>query len=104
MNRQQELLTYKILHFKNMGANTNLSDLIIEPSLEGESPTNLRLKLKNVCVKLSPQLVERLNNAISLLDMSKRLFIETALIQSLDEFDRLCSDLNIHDETENDFK
>ena len=102
MNRQQELLTYKILHFKNMVANTNLPDLILENSLEGELASNL--KLKNVCAKLSPQLVERLDNAISLLDMSKRLFIETALIQSLDEFDRLCSNLNIHDEIENDFK
>ncbi|MNG29292.1 hypothetical protein D3C84_1146970 [compost metagenome] len=47
------------------------------------------LKLQNVCAKLEQSLVDRLDNALSVLDMTKRDFIELALIEALNKVDSI---------------
>jgi hypothetical protein len=47
------------------------------------------LKLQNVCAKLEQTLVDRLDNALSVLDMTKRDFIELALIEALNKVDAI---------------
>lgn len=47
----------------------------------------LPIPLRNVCAKLSVELVDRLDNTLSVLDISKREFIEMALIEALNQVD-----------------
>jgi hypothetical protein len=58
--------------------------------LEDVSP----IPLRNVCAKLSVQLVERLDNALGILDISKRQFIELALVEALDKVDKVLEDVD----------
>ena len=49
----------------------------------------LPFKVQNVCAKLAQPLVDRLDNALSVLSMTKRDFIELALIEALDKVDEV---------------
>ena len=69
-------------------------------TLEEISP----IPLRNVCAKLSVPLVERLDNALAILDISKRQFIELALIEALDKVDKVLQEVDAfeyHDKEEN---
>lgn len=61
-------------------------------------PTTLEeacpIPLRNVCAKLSVQLVERLDNTLGIIDISKRQFIELALIEALDKVDKVLEDID----------
>jgi hypothetical protein len=50
--------------------------------------------LRNVCAKLAFPLVERLDNALGVLDISKRQFIELAIIEALDKVDQYLVDVD----------
>lgn len=52
------------------------------------------IPLRNVCAKLSVELVDRLDNSLSILSMSKREFIEMALIEALDKVDQVLEDID----------
>jgi flavin-binding protein dodecin len=52
------------------------------------------IPLRNVCAKLSVELVDRLDNALGVLSMSKRQFIEMAIIEALDEVDKVLQDVD----------
>ena len=60
---------------------------------EDGSPATLEdvvpLKLQNVCAKLEQSLVDRLDQALSVLDMTKRDFVELALIEALNKVDEI---------------
>lgn len=60
-------------------------------SLEEAFP---QLRIKNVCAKLSGDLVDRLDNSLSILGMSKRDFIEMALVEALDRVDQELADID----------
>ena len=47
------------------------------------------IKLQNVCAKLTQQLVDRLDEALGVLSMTKREFIELALIEALNKVDEV---------------
>lgn len=95
MKSQTEILTYNILKFKDSCKNTGITEYLLEQSPDINPDT------KNVCAKLSIPLAARLDEVVNLLDMSKRLFIQTAIINALDEFDQLAADLNMHEFDEN---
>ncbi|MNC51963.1 hypothetical protein D3C75_1012820 [compost metagenome] len=59
-------------------------------TLEEISP----IKLQNVCAKLDQTLVDRLDNALSVLDMTKRDFIELAVIEALNKVDAILEETN----------
>ena len=67
-------------------------------TLEEISP----IPLRNVCAKLSVPLVERLDNALAILDISKRQFIELALIEALDKVDQVLVDVDAFEYRERD--
>lgn len=52
------------------------------------------IPLRNVCAKLSVELVDRLDNALSVLSISKRQFIEAALIEALDKVDQVLEEVD----------
>lgn len=54
----------------------------------------LPFKLQNVCAKLAQPLVDRLDQALGVLDMTKRDFIELALIEALNKVDQVLTDTN----------
>lgn len=92
MKHLTELLTYRALHFKL--SSVTGSDFLLERAIEDDN-TASDLKLKNVCAKLSVQLSDRIDNTVNILDISKRRFIEAAIIAALDEADRVMEEVNI---------
>lgn len=52
----------------------------------------LPFKVQNVCAKLAQPLVDRLDEALGVLGMTKRDFIELALIEALDKVDQVLKD------------
>jgi hypothetical protein len=92
MKHIDEILTLKCLAFKHQNANS--SDQIFD-NLDLNLPENSEIKLKNVCAKLSESLVSRLDEACVILDLSKRRFIELAIIEALDNYESLASQYDI---------
>jgi hypothetical protein len=92
MNRLDEILTYKALAFKHGSDQSALMDLVVAQNQDNPA---LQTVTKNVCAHLSIQLVDRLEGALGVLDMSKRQFIETAIIDALDRFDTIAHEYDI---------
>ena len=95
MNQLTELLMYKTLHVKQsfQGNDFILEHLMAQNPEEAEKS----LQLKNVCAKISVQLADRLDGVCGLLDISKRRFIEAAIINALDEADRVTAELKLEE-------
>jgi hypothetical protein len=91
MNQLTELLMYRALHFKQSGRN----DIIVDHMLATDSEAINKLQIRNVCAKVSNELADRLDNMCGLLDISKRRFVEAAIINALDEADRVVSEVNM---------
>ena len=109
MSHFDQFIKYRALRFKfdSLGSST-LGDVeshiesgsllksddgqtVRRTSLEEAFP---QLRIKNVCAKLSGDLVDRLDNSLSILGMSKRDFIEMALVEALDRVDRELADID----------
>lgn len=109
MSHFDQFIKYRALRFKfdSLGSST-LGDLesriesgsllksddgqtVRRTSLEEAFP---QLRIKNVCAKLSGDLVDRLDNSLSILGMSKRDFIEMALVEALDRVDQELADID----------
>lgn len=76
----EEFITYRALDVKfsarhNLG---HLPDEVLD-----------RAQFRNVCAKLDPNLVERLDQTTGLLGITKRDFIELALLDSLDRAENI---------------
>jgi len=74
-----DLIRYKALHLKYVSSNSDLLDMVVEknPAITADIP------MKNVCAMITQQLFDDLTNACGLLDISKRQFIESAIIEAL---------------------
>jgi len=109
MSHFDQFIKYRALRFKfdSLGSAT-LGDLeshiesgsllksddgqsVRRTSLEEAFP---QLRIKNVCAKLSGDLVDRLDNSLGILGMSKRDFIEMALVEALDRVDQELHDID----------
>lgn len=109
MSHFDQFIKYRALRFKfdSLGSST-LGDLeshiesgsllksddgqtVRRTSLEEAFP---QLRIKNVCAKLSGDLVDRLDNSLGILGMSKRDFIEMALVEALDRVDQELHDID----------
>jgi hypothetical protein len=108
MSHFDQFIQYRALSFKfsGMGSMT-LDDMerMIEAgslgtAVDGEFVPAKTLEdicpipLRNVCAKLSVELVERLDNALGVLNMSKRQFIEAALIEALNKVDQVLEEVD----------
>ena len=74
----EEMILCKSLQLKSASANTDLLDSMLSHNKDVEG-----LELKNVCAKITIQLSDDLDNICGLLSVSKRRFIESALIEAL---------------------
>lgn len=79
-NEFDEFITYRALHLKYSGTN-NLGFL-------PEEVLDIH-QFRNVCAKLHPELVDRFDAVVGLLQMTKRDFIELALIEALNRAEKI---------------
>jgi len=93
MKRLDEILLARALAFKHDPNEQKLVDAAIDE-------TGLPTITKNICAHLPMPLVDRLENALSVLQMSKREFITDALIDSLDRYDAIMSEYGVWEEYE----
>jgi len=94
MSDFNEFMHYRVLAFKyDTLRNEGLSDKLMS---EGSD----QLQLRNVCAKLAPELADRLDSMVSVLGISKRLFIERALIDALDHCDEIIAAHGVPEEIE----
>ena len=80
-----DLIRYKALHLKYTMGNSDLTEMVLNSPNGGNVP----VPMKNVCALLSQQLFDRFSETCGLLDISKRLFIEKALVEALDKADAI---------------
>jgi hypothetical protein len=73
------------------------SDKLLDSVLESSGHDEIKKKFKNVCAMLSEPLVNRLENTLGILSISKREFIEMALIEALDKADKVMDEFGIDD-------
>lgn len=88
MSDFNEFMHYRVLAFKYGRQNTELTEAVLA------SQTDTPLELRQVCAKLSVELADRIDSTVSVLGISKRLFIERALIEALDQVDAI---IDCHD-------
>ena len=74
-----DLIQYKALHLDYVTSGAS-SDFL----LEGVSAEEKKKHLRNVCALISVALFDRLEETCNLLEISKRQFIEAALVECLD--------------------
>jgi len=85
-----EFMHYRVLDFKYSLRNLDLTEKLLE--------TGDQVPLRNVCAKLSAELADRIDQTVSVLGISKRLFIERALIEALDQVDVIMEAHEVHEE------
>lgn len=73
------LVTEKALRVVAGYDNRDLLEMVLEQNPEGVS------ELKNVCAKLHVSLSDRLDGICGLLEIHKRSFIESALLEAMDK-------------------
>lgn len=73
----EEVLQLQVLRAKAGYDNARLTDRLIESLPEGDNG------IRQMCAKVSIQLIEDLNEVCTRLDMSKRQFIEAAVIDAV---------------------
>lgn len=85
MSDFKQYIQYRALAFK-FGREIEISEGM-EAALEQAVP------LRNVCAKLTVELAERIDNTAAVLGITKRSFIERALIEAMDQVDAMLDDV-----------
>lgn len=81
-----DVIRYKTLRLKYVSANMGFTDLLLDPKQAGVTGD---LPMKNVCAMIHQSLFDSLNETCTLLDISKRSFIEMALVEALNRADEI---------------
>jgi hypothetical protein len=89
-----QYIQYRALNMKanveGRGFNSEALDRMLDKEAAAGSP-----QIKTVCAPISIELFDRLTHTLSLLDISKRSFIEAAIIEALDKADVIMEEVNI---------
>lgn len=72
------LVTEKALALVHLRRNSDMLDLIDSGRLEGE------IEIKNVCCKMSAEISDEIDEIVGILKISKRRFLEAAILDALD--------------------
>jgi hypothetical protein len=81
-----EVLLAKALTFKHGGTIQDIPEQYLDAS---------NLPMKQVCAKLTQELSDSIDNVCGILEISKRSFIELALINAIDEFNSIAEQYDI---------
>lgn len=90
INRFNQFIQHKALDFKFTSNNQQLTEMLMNDEEESK-----KWPVKNVCAKLVVPLVERLDSTLNTLSISKRQFIEYAIIEALDRADEIMNEVDI---------
>jgi hypothetical protein len=90
----EQKITHKSLSFM-LDDSSKILDLVLDSESGEEIKT--AFKMKNVCAQLGEPLIQRLENTLGILDMSKREFLELAIIEALDKVDLIMRDVGLND-------
>lgn len=94
MSEFKQFIQYRALAFKFERQNIDLTEAVLA---SGEAP----IQLRNVCAKLTVELSDRIDQTVSVLGVSKRLFIERALIEAMDQADAMLEEVGALDFADN---
>ena len=97
MNLDQEILM-RALQFKSSvegqpSGNTEMMEKIIEENAAKSE------EFKTVCAPISVPLFERMGLMMQILGMSKRQFIEMAIVEALDRCDEIMKEVDVFEST-----
>lgn len=93
MSDFKQFIQYRALAFKFSLQNAEITEAVIE---SGAEP----IPLRNVCAKLTVELAERIDRTADTLGISKRQFIERALIEAMDQVDAMIAEVGVFDDLE----
>ena len=93
MSDFNEFIQYRALALKFERQNQDLTEAVIS---SGHEP----IPLRNVCAKLTVELSDRIDSTVAVLGISKRLFIERALIEAMDQADAAIAAVGALDDLE----
>ena len=74
-----DLIQYKSLHRQYIMSGASVPDMM----LDGLPPDEKKKHLRNVCALIGTDLFEQLEHTCSILEITKRQFIEAALVECL---------------------
>lgn len=86
----EQLIQYKALSHK-FDDSDKIMDMVLNDPVNEEQ---INARFKNVCAKLPQELVERMEGTCGLLDMSKRRFIELAVVEALNRCDQIIDEVD----------
>jgi hypothetical protein len=91
--RFDELIRLKALQLKAQNTGQNLMETVGEQLLRDPEVTK-ELKLRQVCAMLPPVLFEKLEATCEMLGVTKRKFMEGALIEALDRAEAIVAEVD----------
>lgn len=88
-----------------MEKRTNINAMVTERALALLSSNNIDLdeslldpkQTKNVCAKLSVELSDRIDGLVGLLGVSKRIWLESAILDALEHSERILQEEGVFD-------
>ncbi len=86
-----QYIQHKALSFK-FDDSGNVLDVMLDKSDDGQIGG---IKFKNVCAKLTEQLVDEMDGICGMLQMSKRQFIELAVIEALERCNSIFEEVDV---------
>lgn len=89
----EELFLYKTLSHK-MGSTHDVLDFLERGGALSKNTADIDAMTKNVCAKISSELAENLDQMCNFLDISKRKFIETAIIEALNKANEIIKEVD----------
>lgn len=87
-----EVIRMKVLQLKAVNSGQTTTEAV-EHLLEGPGVVE-EFKLRQVCAMVSPQLFQELEGTCELLGLSKRKFVESALIDAMEKAAVIVSEVN----------
>jgi len=85
------------LTYKALGFIVDDSETILDIALQSEPDLLVKHHFKNVCAMISEPLTKRLEDTLSLLKITKREFIELAIIEALNQADVIMDECGVTD-------
>jgi hypothetical protein len=89
----------QFIQFRALSAKANIEGQAFNSefteSLIEKAAVNSPAEFKTVCTPLSIPLFDRLSNTLSILDISKRKFIEAAIVEALNKADEIINQVDV---------
>lgn len=89
----KEVLTLQALKLKQLHTRGVSDPAFVEALLES-APAESKSEMRNICALVSLPLFEKVEQLCSLLDLSKRQFVEMALVDFVAKADSVMADVN----------